>query len=97
MFKYAILTISMLSSVSLYSADTPYHNSDIMGSVATTAAIQDPDLLTKFEVLGFFGRPRKKKLLEGFEHCYSSYELSQILNLLLLQMQKPSQWVCSRQ
>lgn len=76
MFEYAILMISMLSSVSLYSGDTLlYQSSDAAEPAAAPTVTQDPDLFNKFEVSGFFGRQRKKKLLEGFEHCYTTDEL----------------------
>jgi hypothetical protein len=76
MFKYAIFTISMISSVSLYSADVSYHNSDAAEPTITTAVAKNSVLLNKFHVIAYFARPPEKKLLEGLEHCYSSYELA---------------------
>jgi hypothetical protein len=79
---FIILTISMLSCASLYGADSivlPSQNGDAAEPAATITTTIDQDLFNKFEVLGFFGRQRKKRLLEGFEHCYSSYELTYLL------------------
>jgi hypothetical protein len=76
MRRFAIFAISMLSNISLYSADTLlYQSSDAAEPAAAPTVTQDPDLFNKFEVSGFFGRQRKKKLLEGFEHCYKTDEL----------------------
>lgn len=73
MFNYAILTISMISSVFLYGADVPCH--DAAEPTITTAVAKNSVLLNKFHVSAYFARPPEKKILEGFEHAYSSYEL----------------------
>jgi hypothetical protein len=75
MFKYAILTISMLFSVFLYSADTSLQNGDAAEPTMTIAVAKNSVLLNKFHVTAYFARPPEKKLLEGLEHWYTSYEL----------------------